>query len=342
MTSYPPPASARRSLTLMNSNACTSRKLLHAHRHVQDVVLADRVHLSHRRIVLTGLRREAVDALLHQLHRSRRGHVVHVRVREPELRTGRLDQLVRHDVVVHDLEHRAGLEGDGERRPRLTVREVPYVTAAHLVGDRHRGDPVCGSRRRDHERGGRRECECPCADHPFARHDFSSRMCCSTVLGAASEGPSARCLNRPADFPQSRCARLRMRRKRRTYTLRPCADEAMRSGGRRKTARAKPGSSSWERCTLSSRATATAGLRCRSTRSWGSSTHVERASYADAARPPFASVASTRPDVGTRTRYREAARFAVRSPYGRCASSPSVATRVAASLFSSVVKLVRL
>src|SRR2546429_9311518 len=119
------------------------------------MVLADGLHRPGPGIVLPRLGREAIDTLLRQLHRGRRPDLAQVRLSESHLRPGRLNQLVRHDVVVRELEDRAGAYSDGKRRLEGPGVERPGMATAHLMPDRDRRRATRRRRRWDRESGQR-------------------------------------------------------------------------------------------------------------------------------------------------------------------------------------------
>ena len=141
---------------------------------MEDVVLADSLHRCGPLVVLAGLRRKAVDTLVCQLDRGRRGHFVHARMDNAEFRAGRLDQLVRHHVVVDEPERRAGRDHNREVRPLRAGADRPHVTAPHLVADRDGGRATGGRCRGERKcrQGGESEwCE---ANRALANHHFSN------------------------------------------------------------------------------------------------------------------------------------------------------------------------
>src|SRR6266852_3259211 len=105
------------------------------------MVLADGLHRPGPGIVLPPRCREAIDTLLRQLHRGRRRDLAHVRMSESDLGTGHLNQLVRHYVVVRELEDCACPDVDGNRRLEGSGVERPEIATTHLMPDRDPRQP---------------------------------------------------------------------------------------------------------------------------------------------------------------------------------------------------------
>jgi hypothetical protein len=95
-------------------------------------------------------------------------------MRQAELGTARLDQLVRHHVVIDEPERRAGCDDDREGRPERAGVDRPHVTAPHLVADRDGGRAAGGRCRGEREcrQGGESErCE---TNRALENHHFSN------------------------------------------------------------------------------------------------------------------------------------------------------------------------